>query len=121
VFTSVDVTKLNGNPLVPLGPAHAPPTTAVMPVPAVVGAVPDFTVVESVIVVVETAVTRATKPVGPPEPSVYTETKLPTATPAETGLPDAGVKTPVPLFHPPFVYVTSGVVLASAEPSSVPA
>jgi len=98
-----DAAKLNGKLDVPFGPCQAPPTTAVIPVPAVVGAVPLFAVVESVIVVEETAVTRATNPVGADAASVYTDTKFPTATPAETGLPEAGVKTPVPLFHPPFV------------------
>jgi hypothetical protein len=69
-LTNADVRKVNGKAEVPTGPDHAPPTTAVIPVPAVVGAVPDFAVVLSVIVVAETAVTRAIKPVGAAAPSV---------------------------------------------------
>jgi hypothetical protein len=38
-----------------------------------------------------------------------------------TGLPAAGVYTPVAEFHPPFVYVLRGAAAASADPSRVPA
>lgn len=72
-----------------------------MPLPAVVGAVPLMAVVLSVTVVELTAVTRARK-TGVVAPSVNTLANWPTVTDAD-GSPLVGVKTPVPEFQPPFV------------------
>jgi hypothetical protein len=99
----------NGNPLAPFGPFQTPPTLQVRPVPAVVGTVPDFTVMLTVIVVAPTAVTRPTKFVTVAA-SRYTEAKSPTLT-VRDGLPLVGVKTPVPEFQPPFVAVYAAVPL----------
>ncbi len=57
----VAAAKPNGNAMTSSGPAQAPPTVAVRPEAAVVGTVPLFNVVESVSVVEDDAVTRATK------------------------------------------------------------
>src|SRR6185369_13727008 len=100
---ALEVKKPKGKPLAPVGPFQTPPTTAVLAVAFVLGAVPDFAEVETVKVVEVTVVTRPMNTAGALAPSMYTLANIPTVTPSVVGFPLAGVNTPVPEFHPPLV------------------